>query len=85
MDAYPITAWDNYKSQCEILEFMTRELLETCYQKCDMGGNFSNTTLMEGLCIRNCVNKFSALYPTLQRNLANSDYYYYEEKYRQES
>ena len=47
---------------------LMENLHEGCYLKCSTKKDVTYLTMQEGLCFRNCLNKFNSWYPRLQQN-----------------
>lgn len=54
-DAYYVRAQENFA--------LLTNLHESCFTKCAIKTDLSYLTLQEGLCFRNCLNKFNNWYP----------------------
>ena len=64
---------------------MSEALHETCFDICaTKAPELPFLSVQEGMCMRNCVTKFSVFYPTLRINLEHADYRHTEEVYLQE-
>ncbi len=75
MDAYPYTSYDQYRQKSEAIHSLSESLQENCFDICaTKAPELPFLSVQEGLCFRNCINKFNVFYPTLKQNLAHADY-----------
>ena len=54
-------------------------LHEGCYTKCATKSDLMFLTVQEGLCFRNCLNKFNNWYPRLDEQTCDAAYRTYNE------
>ena len=64
---------------------MSEALHENCFDLCaTKAPELPFLSVQEGVCMRNCVTKFSVFYPTLRVNLEHADYRHTEQVLMQE-
>mmetsp|Transcript_42014 Transcript_42014/g.55357 ORF Transcript_42014/g.55357 Transcript_42014/m.55357 type:complete len:143 (-) Transcript_42014:156-584(-) len=56
---------DRYETQVQENFALLTNLHEACFTKCGRRDDVSYLTMAEGICFRNCLNKFNTWYPRL--------------------
>lgn len=69
-----------YELRANNLANFTRAIGNNCFETCNKRDDTPFLTVKEGFCFRNCITKFSSWYPTLNNNLENASYRFYEQK-----
>ena len=75
MNAYPYSAEDQYNQKLEIFTVLGRELQENCFNACAKPNDLTFLTIQEGMCLRNCITKFSLWYNTFGDASADAAYW----------
>ena len=75
-----MNSYDQYRQTSDVIGHMAEMLQENCFDICGNKSDMPFLSVSEGLCFRNCVTKFAVFYPTLQVNLAEADFRFYEKQ-----
>ena len=80
MDEYPYTAEDMFELRVANMTDFSRSVHMNCFDSCAQRQDVPLLTVGEGLCFRNCITKFSTWLPTVEGNLQNAAFHYYNRK-----
>ena len=83
LQSFPYSNEQVYRVELDIMHEVGDQLYDVCYRMCrePVSSTGSMTSYHEGLCIRNCLGKFNAFFPSA--SLENSAAKFYMTKYRE--
>ena len=82
IQSFPYSNEQVYRVELDIMHEVGDQLYEVCYKKCNnrMNTMGAMTSVQEGRCIRTCLGKFNAFFPSA--SLQNSAAQFYLTKYK---
>jgi len=78
----PITEWDRRRMETGRLNRLTMEIQNACNDLCSNLHEVPYLTPEEGVCFRNCNQKYFQLYPGLKQSLQGTNSHFLEARFR---